>query len=146
MRLAVADAGNDPAGSTTRRAYDLLAEGFGAGVNGPLVVVIETPDAAAAAAVPRVLDAVAATPGVAMVTESVASPSGAIAVAQVYPTTAPQSEVTEQLVRHLRDDVLPEAAGAPASCPTSAARPPPTSTSPRCCPPGSRGSSAPCSS
>ena len=36
MRLAVADAGNDPAGSTTRQAYDLLAEGFGAGVNGPL--------------------------------------------------------------------------------------------------------------
>ncbi|HET9600466.1 MAG TPA: MMPL family transporter [Acidimicrobiales bacterium] len=111
MRLAVADAGNDPAGSTTRRAYELLAEGFGAGVNGPLVVVMETPDAAAVAAVPRVLDAVAATPGVAMVTESVPSPSGAIAVAQAYPTTAPQSEVTEQLVRHLRDDVLPEAAG-----------------------------------
>ncbi|MET1049081.1 MAG: MMPL family transporter, partial [Acidimicrobiales bacterium] len=106
-----ADAGNDPAGSTTRRAYELLAEGFGAGVNGPLVVVMETPDAAAVAAVPRVLDAVAATPGVAMVTESVPSPSGAIAVAQAYPTTAPQSEVTEQLVRHLRDDVLPEAAG-----------------------------------
>ena len=63
MRLAVADAGNDPAGSTTRQAYDLLAEGFGPGVNGPLTLVFETPDAAAAAAVPTALDAVAAHPG-----------------------------------------------------------------------------------
>ncbi len=109
MRLAVADAGNDPAGSTTRQAYDLLAEGFGPGVNGPLTLVFETPDAAAAAAVPTALDAIAHTPGVVFVTPPVASPSGAIASAQVFPTTAPQSEVTGQLVRHLRDDVLPDA-------------------------------------
>ena len=61
MRLAVADAGNDPAGSTTRQAYDLLAQGFGPGVNGPLTLVFETPDATAAAAVPTALDAVAHT-------------------------------------------------------------------------------------
>ena len=48
MRLAVADAGNDPAGTTTRQAYDWLADGFGAGVNGPLTLVMETPDASAA--------------------------------------------------------------------------------------------------
>ena len=47
MRLAVADAGNDPAGTTTRQAYDWLADGFGAGVNGPLTLVMETPDASA---------------------------------------------------------------------------------------------------
>jgi RND superfamily putative drug exporter len=111
MRLAVADAGNDPAGSTTRQAYDLLAQGFGPGVNGPLTVVFETPDATAAAAVPTALDAVAHTPGVVFVTPPVASPSGAIASAQVFPTTAPQSEVTGQLVRHLRNDVLPDALG-----------------------------------
>ena len=111
MRLAVADAGNDPAGSTTRQAYDLLAQGFGPGVNGPLTLVFETPDAAAAAAVPTALDAVAHTPGVVFVTPPVASPSGAIASAQVFPTTAPQSEVTGQLVRHLRSDVLPDALG-----------------------------------
>ena len=110
MRLAVADAGNDPAGSTTRQAYDWLAEGFGAGVNGPLTLVMETPDASAAAAVPGVLEAVAATPGVVLVTPPVSSPSGAIAVAQAFPADSPQSERTEELVRTLRDDVLPAAA------------------------------------
>ena len=43
MRLAISDEGNNPAGSTTRVAYDRLAEGFGPGVNGPLVVVVENP-------------------------------------------------------------------------------------------------------
>jgi RND superfamily putative drug exporter len=111
MRLAVADEGNDPPGSTTRQAYDLLAEGFGPGVNGPLTLVFETPDAAAAAAVPRALDAVSHSPGVVFVTPPAASPSGAIASAQVFPSTAPQSEVTAELVRHLRDDVLPASLG-----------------------------------
>ena len=111
MRLAVADAGNDPADTTTRQAYDWLAEGFGAGVNGPLTLVLETPDAAAAAAVPGVLDAIAGTPGVVLVTPPVSSPSGAIAVAQAFPADSPQSERTEDLVRTLRDDVLPTAAG-----------------------------------
>jgi RND superfamily putative drug exporter len=109
MRLAVADAGNDPAGSTTRQAYDLLAKGFGPGLNGPLVLVFETPNATAAAAVPAALDAVAHTPGVVLVTPPQPSPSGAIESAQVFPSTAPQSEVTGQLVRHLRNDVLPGA-------------------------------------
>jgi putative drug exporter of the RND superfamily len=36
MRMALSDAGNDRAGTTTRKAYDLLAEGFGSGFNGPL--------------------------------------------------------------------------------------------------------------
>jgi RND superfamily putative drug exporter len=110
MRLAVADAGNDPAGSTTRQAYDLQAQGFGPGINGPLTLVFETPDPPAADAVPQVLTKVAATPGVVLVTPAVSSPSGSIAVAQVYPSTAPQSEATEALVRSLRHDVLPDAA------------------------------------
>jgi RND superfamily putative drug exporter len=109
MRLAVADAGNDPAGTTTRQAYDWLADGFGAGVNGPLNLVLETPDASAAAAVPGVLDAVASTPGVVLVTPPVSSSSGAIAVALAFPADSPQSERTEDLVHTLRNDVLPAA-------------------------------------
>jgi RND superfamily putative drug exporter len=109
MRLAVADAGNDPVGTTTRQAYDRLADGFGAGVNGPLTLVLETPDAPAAAAVPGVLDAVATTPGVVLVTPPVSSESGAIAVALAFPADSPQSERTEELVHTLRDDVLPAA-------------------------------------
>ena len=59
---------------------------------------------------PGVLEAVAATPGVVLVTPPVSSPSGAIAVAQAFPADSPQSERTEELVRNLRDDVLPAAA------------------------------------
>ena len=101
MRLAVADAGNDPAGSTTRQAYDLLAEGFGAGINGPLTLVFETPDGCCGRRRARACwRRSEATPGVVAVTPAMSSPSGAIAVAQVFPSTAPQSAVTEALVRH----------------------------------------------
>ena len=46
MRLGFPDAGNDPADTMTRQAYDLIAEGFGPGANGPLVVAAELPNAA----------------------------------------------------------------------------------------------------
>ncbi len=109
MRLAVADDGNDREGTTTREAYDLLADGFGPGVNGPLLLVLETPTPRAAAAVPAVAEAVGASEGVVFTTPPVASPSGAISVFQAFPQTAPQSAQTQELVRHLRDDVLPTA-------------------------------------
>ena len=41
LRLGISDQGNDPASSTTRKAYDLLADGFGPGFNGPLVLVAQ---------------------------------------------------------------------------------------------------------
>jgi putative drug exporter of the RND superfamily len=110
MRLASADEGNDPVGSTTRQAYDLVAEGFGPGANGPLIVVVETPTGAAQAAVQSVADAVGATPGVQLVTPVEAAPSGAMATFTAYPSTSPQSKETASLVRHLRSDVLPQAA------------------------------------
>ena len=98
MRLAVSDEGNDPVGSTTRTAYDRLAEGFGPGVNGPLLVVVED-----AARVDPIVDTVLAITGVAFVGEPQASPDGEISVFAAYPTTSPQSPATEHLVRHLRD-------------------------------------------
>jgi RND superfamily putative drug exporter len=108
MRLAVADAGNDPAGSTTREAYDFLADGFGAGVNGPLVIVVETPNGDAAV-VSTIVEQVAATPGIVFVEPPESSPDGEISTFTAFPTTAPQSEATEQLVQDLRRD-LPDAA------------------------------------
>jgi RND superfamily putative drug exporter len=105
MRLAVADAGNDPAGTTTREAYDRLADGFGAGVNGPLFVVVDTPTDEARAAVATIVDDVAATPGIAFVEAAQASPDGAISTFAAFPTTAPQSEATEQLVTDLREEL-----------------------------------------
>jgi putative drug exporter of the RND superfamily len=103
MRLGLADAGNDPAPTTSRQAYDLLAEGFGPGFNGPLVVVTEG-DASAAAMAQR---AVAGTPGVAAVTPPAPSQDGRVATALVFPTSAPQDEPTRQLLGRLRDEVLP---------------------------------------
>ena len=43
MRLDSSDAGNDPANLSSRHAFDLLAKGFGAGFNGPLLLVAKTP-------------------------------------------------------------------------------------------------------
>ncbi|MEP7115387.1 MAG: MMPL family transporter, partial [Ilumatobacteraceae bacterium] len=100
MRLAVSDEGNDPVGSTTRVAYDRLAEGFGPGFNGPLLVVVENPGDVAA-----IVDTVKTTEGVAFVAEPQTSIDGAITVFSAYPTTSPQSTATEQLVRTLRNEL-----------------------------------------
>ncbi len=104
---ATADAGNDPKGSTTRVAYDLLSKGFGPGFNGPLVVALETPNEAASTRATALADTLRATQGVAFVSEVQPSPSGKAAVISIIPTTSPQSRSTEQLVDHLRADVLP---------------------------------------
>jgi putative drug exporter of the RND superfamily len=100
MRLASSDEGNDPVGSTTRVAYDRLADGFGPGVNGPLLVVVEDPRGVGA-----IVERVKTTDGVAFVAEPQTSPDGAISVFAAYPTTSPQSPATEQLVRHLRHEL-----------------------------------------
>ena len=113
LRLGFADEGNYPADTTTKRAYDLLAEGFGPGFNGPLTLVaaIDTPEQLAAAQ--SVSQALASTPGVAFASPAVpndaASPSAVLWT--LYPTTAPQSEEAANLVSSLRDTVLPQAAG-----------------------------------
>ncbi len=105
MRLAGADAGNDPAGSTTRRAYDLVAGAFGPGSNGPLLVVVPNADPSS---VDRLSMAIAGTTGVAQVTPAVVADHGTT-VLTVIPTTAPQDAQTEELVHRLRDDVIPDA-------------------------------------
>ena len=105
MRLAVADAGNDPVGTTTRNAYDWLADGFGPGVNGPLVVVVDTPTDAARAAVPAIVQQVTHTPGIAFVEPATESPDRGISTFTAFPTTSPQSAATEHLVHDLRRDL-----------------------------------------
>jgi len=107
MRIGVPDDGNAPVRTTQRTAYDQLAEGFGRGFNGPIQVVVEVPTAADRGAVDRIHDALQADPGVAAVTAPVFNEAGDTAVLTANPTTAPQDERTDQLVRHLRTDVLP---------------------------------------
>ncbi|GGK67269.1 membrane protein [Streptomyces flaveus] len=100
LRLGATDQGNHQESTTTRQAYDLLAEGFGPGFNGPLQVVAERGDTDA------LVSAIRSTEGVAQV--AAAPPSQGITVIQVVPTTSPQSEQTDQLIDRLRDDVIPE--------------------------------------
>ncbi|MEV5437193.1 MMPL family transporter [Streptomyces sp. NPDC052682] len=103
LRLGFADAGNDPATSTSRRAYDLLAEGFGPGFNGPLVVVTQGGPAAAQ----DLRTTLSGTPGIAATTSPFPTPDGALSTLLAFPATAPQDERTATLVHTLRDDVLP---------------------------------------
>ncbi|MEU5596561.1 MMPL family transporter [Streptomyces sp. NPDC020298] len=101
LRLGATDQGNDDASTTTRKAYDLLAEGFGPGFNGPLQVVVSSGDTAA------LVKDIQATKGVA---QAGAVPArGGVTVVQVVPKTSPQSKETDDLIDRLRDEVIPEA-------------------------------------
>jgi putative drug exporter of the RND superfamily len=107
MRLDSSDAGTDPANVSSRHAFDLLAQGFGAGFNGPLLLVAELPGRDQVAVLPALRAAVSATPDVVAVTAPRIAPSGTVAVIQVYPDSAPEALATTNLVSRLRDDVLP---------------------------------------
>lgn len=111
MRLGFGDAGNRPTTDTTRRAYDLLAEGFGPGANAPLFLAAALPDPAAAQALDELADSLTGVDGVAAATPVVANTTGDVAFLQVFPASAPQSEKTAELVHRLRDDVIPHATG-----------------------------------
>ena len=107
MRLAFSDAGNDPTSLTTRQAYDLLAQGFGPGFNGPLVVVAALDRPAQTAVVDRLAAQIARTPGVARVVPPHFDATDSAAVIIAIPTTSPQAAATQSLVLHLRADVIP---------------------------------------
>jgi RND superfamily putative drug exporter len=107
MRLDSSDAGNDPAGTSTYRAFNLLSDGFGQGFNGPLLIAAEMSDPAQASQLATLRDTLVRTPGIVAVTAPRVSPSGKVAVMEAYPTSAPQAEATTNLVQHLRGDVLP---------------------------------------
>ncbi len=110
LRLGQPDDGNDSQGSTTRVAYDRLAEGFGPGFNGPLVLAATTPrDGSGQSTLTRVERAVAADRDVAVVSPAELSPAGDAAVLNVIPKSSPQDERTTELVDRLRDEVLPAA-------------------------------------
>jgi RND superfamily putative drug exporter len=106
LRLGFADEGNAPQGDTTRAAYDLVAQGFGPGANGPIVVLADTSRTGGPEAFGHLLNDVRALPGVASVGPPIESPSKRATLATVIPTTGPQARATEQLVHRLRDDVV----------------------------------------
>jgi RND superfamily putative drug exporter len=109
LRLGSADAGNDPAGSTTRIAYDTLADGFGPGSSGPLVLVAPLHGPGEVKALNALAATVRHTPGVASVQATPATATTRLGVIDVVPTSAPQDEATSRLIGHLRQDVIPAA-------------------------------------
>jgi RND superfamily putative drug exporter len=109
LRLGVADAGNNPESFGSRKAYDLLSEGFGPGFNGPMILVAEINGSGDALALQSLSARLEKTPGVAAVSPPIPSPKGNAAIITVFPATAPQDEATAALVDRLRGDVIPEA-------------------------------------
>ncbi|MFC9792527.1 MMPL family transporter [Streptomyces sp. NPDC127584] len=109
LHLGTSDQGNGPATATTRQAYDLIADGFGPGVNGPLTLVAGLDGADDRLALDQLPAALTATKGVASVSPVVYNSSGDTAVLTVVPDSAPQSKATSELVDRLRTDVLPTA-------------------------------------
>jgi RND superfamily putative drug exporter len=109
IRFGFPDAGNNREGTSTRQAYDEQSRAFGAGSNGPLLMVAELPPSGGQAALDQTTGALRSTSGVAAVTEPAISPDGTTAVFTVIPTTGPQDSKTEDLVHALRDTTLPSA-------------------------------------
>jgi len=107
LRLGSNDAGTEPAGKTTRQAYDLLAEGFGPGFNGPLVMVAALPGRGKDAGLTQLCQTLKGEEGVAAVTPVRLNPAENTGVCNVIPTTSPQSAATTSLLNHIRDVVIP---------------------------------------
>jgi RND superfamily putative drug exporter len=106
QRLGTADAGTDPADTTTRKAYDLLAEGFGPGFNGPLLVAVDQSEYPGVSK--DLVEAFSATPGVAAVGAPMLNEAGDTAQIAVFLTTSPQSEETSQTLTEIRETVIPD--------------------------------------
>ena len=113
MRLGFPDAGNDPPDTMTRQAYDLNTEGFGPGTNGPIQIVATIPDTPEAKSeINGFANTLRGTPGVQFVAPPRINQAGDAALITVIPTTSPQDKATEDLVNHLRNDVVPSQLGA----------------------------------
>jgi RND superfamily putative drug exporter len=107
VRLGASDQGTQPTNQTARRAYDLLAEGFGPGFNGPIPIVVDVRSDHGAPQ--RVYDGVRGLDDVASVAKPQFNKKKTVAIVFVTPGSAPQDEKTAKLVSRLRDDVVPAA-------------------------------------
>jgi RND superfamily putative drug exporter len=112
LRLGFSDEGNLSEETSARRAYDMIAEGFGPGFNGPLLVALETSNPGDVAYVQGLTASLEADVGIDRVAppfpSNMTNPAEAEAwIIQVIPTTSPQDEATATTVDRLRDEVLP---------------------------------------
>ncbi|HEY7873654.1 MAG TPA: MMPL family transporter, partial [Actinomycetota bacterium] len=109
LRLGFADAGSGSTERSSRRAYDLLSEGFGSGFNGPLLLAAELEGPEAVADLTALSGVLNQTDGVAATSPPIPNENGDAAIMTVYPTTSPQDPDTNRLVQRLRDTVIPGA-------------------------------------
>ncbi len=107
VRLGAADQGTQPKEQTSRRAYDLLAEGFGPGFNGPIPIVVDMKGDQEAPQ--RLYQDIQGLKGVASVREPQLNDDKTVAIVFVTPTSAPQAQATDDLVDRLRNQVVPAA-------------------------------------
>jgi putative drug exporter of the RND superfamily len=107
VRLGAADQGTQPTEQTSRRAYDLLAEGFGPGFNSPIPIVVDVNGDAQAPQ--KIYDRVRGLDGVASVGEPQLNDEETVGIVFVTPDSAPQDEETDELVDRLRGEVVPAA-------------------------------------
>lgn len=108
IRLGFGDNGNAPESTTVRRAYDMLAEGFGPGFNGPLFITVQGDTASDPDALGSFVDTIKGVEGIAFAQSAPASADGSLSLVIAYPTTAPQDEATTSLIKTLRNDVIPQ--------------------------------------
>lgn len=106
MRLGLSDAGNNPETMYSRRGHDLMAEGFGPGANGPLLVIVESDSGFNQQDAMDMFTQLQQIEGVQSVLP-MPNEEGTAAILQITPTTGPQDEETEQLIHTLRNDFLP---------------------------------------
>ncbi|MCD7442505.1 MMPL family transporter [Streptomyces lincolnensis] len=108
LEMGMPGAESKPVSSTERRAYDALADGFGAGFNGPLTIVVDAKGATGSeatgseAAAAEIARRIGATPGVVSVSPARFNPAGDTALFSAVPATGPNDERTKDLVQSIR--------------------------------------------
>jgi RND superfamily putative drug exporter len=107
LRLGFPDEGTLPEGRTERKAYDLVADGFGPGTNSPLIIAVAT--SGDEEVVEPLRAAIEADPGIAAVAPATVDADAGVATLLAFPTTSPQDEATLATIERLRADVFPPA-------------------------------------
>ncbi|GAA3884951.1 MMPL family transporter [Streptomyces sedi] len=106
MEQGLPDNGTQPEDTTLRKSYDLLSEGFGAGFNGPLMMVIESENAEQVAS--DVSERIGGMEEILATAPPNVNPEGTVATVLAFPTTGPSDHDTTVLVNHLRNDIAPQ--------------------------------------
>jgi len=104
LQLGFPDEGTLPETRTERRAYDLVAEGFGPGVNGPLVVAVDISEDASQ--VEALFAELGSDAGIATVLPPEVNNEAGVATIVAFPTTSPQDDATLDTVKRIRADII----------------------------------------